>query len=469
MTDTFRSTDSRPEIEELVRRAKKLLEMIPEAKKRPLVIEFAGTPKSGKTTLCNFLIKWLQRMGFQVKKLRERAEDNPLLERKTALEFNLWNLGTYMAGLLELANSDADVVVMDRGLFDCTIWTQWHVSRGSVDKDDLRKVREFVELPLWRQLIDIVFVVRCSTEVSLQREPDFQLLQATGEARIMNEEVLCEFIHSLETLTTGQEVVSWKRVVVVDTTELSPDQGARQVAKTTVEAMEAHIDEKVFVVPTIRLVGAGLRQGFMPALEASPILQALDTHGRFEPRLSVAEASDDLVQPISAAMLMHDNQVYLFRKKEIDPTKQFHQKYMVWVGGHIRLEDKDDGGEAVWRQALLRELSEEVRIKYEPKSVELLGLVWDSSTQRNKQHLCILHKINLDSPSVAFAIGQTELSEAKGRSLSGKPYAPEEIVGLLRNKLEGGREVASSLDFWTKHVLTEYFQVELREQPALKL
>jgi len=54
-------------------------------KRRPFIIEFAGTPKSGKTTTLGAIHQFLKRNKVTVRTLQERASVAPLLDKGTAL------------------------------------------------------------------------------------------------------------------------------------------------------------------------------------------------------------------------------------------------------------------------------------------------------------------------------------------------------------------------------------------------
>src|SRR5687767_6227441 len=57
--------------------------------RRPIVIEFCGTPKAGKTSCISSLVIFLKRNGFKVKVLTERASVCPIRD-KFDPNFNVW-------------------------------------------------------------------------------------------------------------------------------------------------------------------------------------------------------------------------------------------------------------------------------------------------------------------------------------------------------------------------------------------
>lgn len=85
-------------------------------KRRPFIVEFAGTPKSGKTTTINAIHQFLKRNGINVRTLQERASVAPLLDKGTSL-FNTWVTCATLNGIIEALEDDKlDVLILDRGL-----------------------------------------------------------------------------------------------------------------------------------------------------------------------------------------------------------------------------------------------------------------------------------------------------------------------------------------------------------------
>src|SRR5581483_10324403 len=66
-----------------------LLDNNPRAAKRPLIIEFSGSPKAGKTRCIHGLELFLKRNGFRAEVFTERASIAPI-QSKGHLFFNAW-------------------------------------------------------------------------------------------------------------------------------------------------------------------------------------------------------------------------------------------------------------------------------------------------------------------------------------------------------------------------------------------
>jgi hypothetical protein len=94
-------------------------------KRRPFIIEFSGTPKSGKTTTIAAIHQFLKRNGVVVRTFQERASVAPLIDKGSAF-FNTWVTCATLNGIIEaLEDEKLDVLILDRGLFDGLVWIDW--------------------------------------------------------------------------------------------------------------------------------------------------------------------------------------------------------------------------------------------------------------------------------------------------------------------------------------------------------
>src|ERR1700747_2981253 len=82
--------------------------------KRPLIIEFSGAPKAGKTRSISVLELFLKRNGINVEVFTERASISPI-KSKGHLNFNVWVSCASLQGMLEALYRDIDVFILDRG------------------------------------------------------------------------------------------------------------------------------------------------------------------------------------------------------------------------------------------------------------------------------------------------------------------------------------------------------------------
>lgn len=109
--------------EALAKKARALLPILRGQARRPYIIELAGTPKAGKTSALHVLHRFLKDCGYHVQEMRERAADCPVA-MKGHFFFNTWTTTTMLAAMIESLESEADVVLLDRGVFDALVWLE---------------------------------------------------------------------------------------------------------------------------------------------------------------------------------------------------------------------------------------------------------------------------------------------------------------------------------------------------------
>jgi len=131
--------------------------------KRPLIIEFSGSPKAGKTRCISVLELFLKRNGIRVEVYTERASISPI-KAKGHLNFNVWVSCASLQGMLEALYKDIDVFILDRGVFDALVWNEWLELAGKVTREEALQVEHFFTMSRWTNLIDIVFVLTCDPE-----------------------------------------------------------------------------------------------------------------------------------------------------------------------------------------------------------------------------------------------------------------------------------------------------------------
>ena len=68
--------------------------------RKPIVVEFAGVPKAGKTTTLSQIQAFLKRCGFRVEVVVERASVCPIQDKKHS-NFNVWTACMTLSQILQ--------------------------------------------------------------------------------------------------------------------------------------------------------------------------------------------------------------------------------------------------------------------------------------------------------------------------------------------------------------------------------
>jgi hypothetical protein len=175
------------QIETLASRAQSIHDNLLRFASRAFVIEFAGTPKAGKSTSVEAIRHLFARHDFRVHVLIERASVCPI-PMKGHLFFNTWCASTMLAELLANVDTETDIVIVDRGVFDALVWLTMQRQRHEVTDPEARKIGGFLLLDRWRTLIDLAVVMNVSPKEAIARENSQRISRKLGS--IMNPEVL---------------------------------------------------------------------------------------------------------------------------------------------------------------------------------------------------------------------------------------------------------------------------------------
>ncbi len=214
-----------------------LLEDLP----RPHIIEFTGTPDSGKTTIINGVDSFLRNHGFRVKRLQEGAEVFRHISRKTPF----YNITTAAYGLQNVAEAaygrDHDFVLLDRALYDAYNWMIFWRNKGKLTAEESTEFQRFFSHPLGLSNIDICFYVVCKPEEAMRRaRSDASVSFESPEGSYTNEKTIAELI---ETCDEGFKDMSLagKAVYWLDTTKISKAEMFEMVFEKIFESMAGRI------------------------------------------------------------------------------------------------------------------------------------------------------------------------------------------------------------------------------------
>lgn len=197
--------------------------------KLPVVVEFAGSPKSGKSTNIDIVSHFFKRMEFKVWAPSEGASKRtPYLLKRNLVAFNTWSLNYAISELLvAYYNVDQpDIVILDRGPYDSIAWMSLLHERGDLNGNELKIIHDFALHPKWSLLIGRLYLFTCQPETSLQRELNVKLTHGPGVA--MNPQMLDSLLSEYQKLRT--ELSSYP-VLAFDTTRTTgPLETAKQIS-----------------------------------------------------------------------------------------------------------------------------------------------------------------------------------------------------------------------------------------------
>lgn len=437
----------------LQNRAERAAKQFAEKGRKPLVIEFAGVPKAGKTTTLTNVSTFLKRCGFRTEVVIERASVCPIQDKKNAT-FNVWTACMTLAQILEKTQTpprphDPQILFLDRGLFDSICWITMMERISRIRPDQKELIQRFLMIDNWRKRISAVFVMLASPQDAMKREPDVLPVEGVSGS-IMNTEVLKQIGEVNKKCI--DEFEDAFRIFRVDTSFGETREDPRRTAEVVTEAILALIEEQVaeeiISCPKESVSRSFAGASFIRDAQANALVRAFrDAKGdSFRPRDEV-EKDESRVQAIPIVIVRNaSGEVLRLRRREKTADNPLHDKIVIWAGGHVRREDSIAGDPLL--RCAVRELEEELRLQIDSESLRLIGAVYLDTGGKTSKHLGIAYEWRASTDDVAVVLSRSEFFERRGTSLSGS-FAS--IDALARDV-----EERKLVEPWSVELIREY-------------
>src|SRR3989344_2904090 len=134
----------------------------------PLIIEIAGHPSCGKSTVIGKLDTSLRRLGFKVGLIQEGAQAIRNIER-SGPEYNRATALYSSNKLYDVcANTSLDIVIFERCVFDAVVWPEYWNSKSKLESREMVDLQNtyLADAPK----IDLAFFVVCDPVLAIKRE-----------------------------------------------------------------------------------------------------------------------------------------------------------------------------------------------------------------------------------------------------------------------------------------------------------
>ena len=199
---------------------------------RPYFVEFAGTPKSGKSSNIDIVEHFFRRMDFNVLAPSEGASKRtPRYLKSDWPAFNAWTASYALMQVVEGLHDPArpHISILDRGLFDALAWFELMKQRSQISPEFADSAQRFLTIDKWREAIDRVILFTVVPETSMRRENAQTLVDDEGQA--MNLNLLSELNAAYDAIRERYSD-SFERFHQIDTTNMGEaKQSAIQVAR----------------------------------------------------------------------------------------------------------------------------------------------------------------------------------------------------------------------------------------------
>lgn len=398
--------------------------------RKPIVIEFAGVPKAGKTSTLGQIQAFLKRCGFRVDVVIERASVCPIRDKKHA-NFNIWTACTTLSQILEKTQTpsrpeDPHVLILDRGLFDAVSWLAVMERLARIRHAERTAVEEFLLIDDWRRRITGVIVMTTSPRDSMEREKGWLPVEG-AKGSIMNEEVLTQMLET--TRETANRLKDKFRIFEIDTStgvSEGPQPTAEKVADIVLGLIEEQLEEEILFLAADSVANLFQDATCIDASKTRELLALFANRGQFKGREAV-EADEMVVQALPVVIVRNrSGHVLRLKRKEQKQDNPLHEKLVIWAGGHVRREDGSNGASIL--QCAVRELQEELRLSIDAKDLRLLGAVRTLSGGRTQRHVAIVFEWRATTDDVAVALSSAEFFERRGTSVSGSFVQVSELA-----------------------------------------
>ena len=189
---------------------------------KPFVIEFSGTPRSGKTTTLNNLEEFFKKGGFDTLLIHEFTtskyyQENLKKADLSPVDKNIAIIEEVAKELQEALTLNKDLILIDRSLNDRQIWNYRLLVNQKIDKAKYQELRQKY-LNLSKELIDVLVIMYTDPLTSLKR--DYLASLALEKRSFLNMDNIESFNESLKALDgLFNEAVLEK--IIVDTTNMN--------------------------------------------------------------------------------------------------------------------------------------------------------------------------------------------------------------------------------------------------------
>lgn len=419
--------------------------------RRPIVIEFCGSPKSGKTTCISALNIFLKRNNFKTLLLTERASICPVPDKQNPM-FNVWTACaaiTQLVDYLSNKSKEVDIIIADRAIFDALCWFEWLLENGHLDADNYNTLVNFLTMKKFRSIIDLIYIFEASPQVSMEREYSCLLTRKTGS--IMNIENLQSYNDSIN-VSVDKHGYKFAKISRIDTSRIDQTNVGAVVTNVVMKSLHELTVEKIGYISINDLSDFQDKNYFY----YNDIVKK-ELRIKYDMRDEV-ELDADKIQPIPIVTITNKkrDRLLILKKKEdsLGSKSPEKNKTLVYAGGHVRKEDNVDGEAedflTIIKTTLMREIYEELGLSLSPTENNPL-MIWVKNIPKSKQHLAICFIIETDLDNLALKFDDYEFVQKTSGSKSGK------ILPLYELKEE-------KLESWGRIILEETFKVTFDDQ-----
>lgn len=207
---------------------------------KPFVIEFSGTPRTGKTTTINNLYDFFKKGGFKVTLIEEfttskyyKEEFLPKYKDVSISKLNELIVEKVAHQLEKAIQENVDIILIDRSLNDRQIWNYRRFVKNEMLEDVYLNLKEKYS-KISKDLIDYLVITYADPIVSLKR--DYNSSLALEKRNFLNEDNIKEYNESLKDLSILFKT-SVNNFILLDTSDMNMNDVSIEIANKIMIAM----------------------------------------------------------------------------------------------------------------------------------------------------------------------------------------------------------------------------------------
>ncbi len=406
---------------ELKKDGENLRELFRNQARRPFVLELAGTPKAGKTTVLGILRDFFKDCGIRVSLMKERASECPI-PMKGHFFFNAWTATTMLSQVLGQLDSEIDILMLDRGFFDSLVWLELQDKRGQLTPDEKEAFQRFMLLPRWRGLTDLTVLLLADPAVAMERENVARLIRRTGS--IMHEDFLGPYNDTLKEIADRHQADF--QIIQVDSSA-APNalRSAEDLLSQVIPVMRDWVDPKIRALPHEVVSERFGGQQTVGRDDAATWLAEHESALVTLPR-SRLEKDAKFVQIVAAAVQSHDGKYLVLQRSADDEKARRYGVLKVWQGCHVA-----ENGEGSLLEQAKKQLKRRVREDLHLSTVgdpRFLGAVW-SDRDDETQHLGLVFEVEIVDSEIAKSLSKKEFRRGtRAPPLRSQFYTADELL-----------------------------------------
>lgn len=143
---------------------------------KPFIIEFSGTPRTGKTTTIHNLYDFFKKGGFKVSIVEEfwtskycKENFKSKIDKMSKADGTIAIVEEVCKQLLKESKKEQDILLLDRSINDRQIWNYRRYAHKDMSKERYLKERDKYA-KISKELIDFLVVTHIDTLTCLKRD-----------------------------------------------------------------------------------------------------------------------------------------------------------------------------------------------------------------------------------------------------------------------------------------------------------